>query len=140
LVSAVFDLAYTARTSNYRGKPEVQIEWIDARPAEGQIIEVKTKPVIAIQDYRGETHPLPVLQELLAAGEIQVWAEGEAPQKLAQVGINASDRTTLKPGQRLAIWTIPPGWAELQAGLAAISPHTIYLFAVEPETGTVEPF
>ena len=138
--SGVVDLAYTARTSNYRGQPDVQIEWLDARPAEGRVIEVKAAVPVEIQDYRHEPHPLPFLQRLLAAGEVQVWAEGEARQKLTQAGITARQRLALLPGAVLAIWTIPPGWAELQAVLQAVSPQTVYLFAVEPETGTAEPF
>lgn len=130
--SGIFDLAYTARTSNFRGLPDVQIEWLDARPTEGQAIEVKAALPIEIQDYRHEAPPLPVLQRLLAAGEVQVWAEGEARQQLAQVGISARDRLALQPGMALAIWTIPAGWAELQAALLAVAPQTIFLFAVEP--------
>jgi single-stranded-DNA-specific exonuclease len=138
--SGIFALAYTARPSNYRGQPDVQIEWLDAQPAEGQVIEVGTRPAIKVQDYRHEAHPLPVLQRLLAEVETQVWAEGEARQKLAQAGITASDRTALQPALALVIWTIPPGWAELQAGLAAVSPQTVYLFAVEPESDDLENF
>ena len=135
-----FDLAYTARTSDYRGQPEVQIEWIDVQPAAGQAIEVMTKPVIAIQDYRRAAHPLLVLRRLVVGGDVQVWAEGEARQKLAQAGVTASARHTLEPGLALAIWTIPPGREELQAALAAVTPLTIYLFAIEPETGVPERF
>jgi hypothetical protein len=119
-----FDLAYTARTSDYRGQPEVQIEWIDVQPAAGQAIEVMTKPVIAIQDYRRAAQPLLVLRRLLVEGDVQVWAEGEARQKLAQAGVTASDRHTLEPG----------------LALAAVTPLTIYLFAIEPETGVPERF
>jgi single-stranded-DNA-specific exonuclease len=135
-----FDLAYTARASNYRGQQEVQIEWIAARPAEGQAIEVSATQPVEIQDYRHETHPLPVLQRLRTEGEMQVWAEGEARQKLAQAGIAAHDRNALVPGQELAIWTIPPGRAELQKVLADVSPQTVYLFAVDPQVGELEPF
>jgi hypothetical protein len=80
------------------------------------------------------------LQRLLAAGEGQVWAEGEARQKLAQVEITARDRTSLEPGEGLVIWTIPPGRGELQAALSVVSPQTVYLFADEAETGELEPF
>jgi hypothetical protein len=40
----------------------------------------------------------------------------------------------------LAIWTTPPGPGELQAALEQAQPETIYLFAVDPETGTRNAF
>ena len=36
----VLDLAYTARSRDYRGVKEVQIEWLEARPVEDQVIEI----------------------------------------------------------------------------------------------------
>ncbi len=138
--SGVFDLAYSARTSNYRGQPEVQIEWIDAQPAEGQAIEVMTKPVIAIQDYR-HAHTSPA-GFAAAAGRGRcagVGRRGGAPE--AGSGGNHRRRSAC-PRARTSAGDLDdsPGWEELQAALAAVNPQTIYLFAIEPETGVPERF
>ena len=56
---AKLDLAYTARSRSYRGNREVQIEWLDAHPAEGGEIEVlQEEDEIAIIDHRDASHPL----------------------------------------------------------------------------------
>ena len=50
-----FDLAYSARASDFRGQRDVQIEWIDARTAAPESIDLRPAPsAIAIIDRRTE--------------------------------------------------------------------------------------
>lgn len=135
-----FDLAYTARSSDFRGRREVQIEWVDARPVEGTVLEIKPRRSIRVEDYRGSEHPLAVLMELLKAGDLLVWAEGEGRERLAEKGIQGVERMGLTPHHRLAVWNSPPGSAELQAALGVVSPEFVFLFAVKPEEDRLEPF
>jgi single-stranded-DNA-specific exonuclease len=109
LPEGVFDLACVVRASNYRGQREVQVEWIDARPVETPEINLR-KPIDVI-DQRDLEHPLPILQDLVKETQAMVWAEGEARDRLAALGITTCDRTQLSPAETLIIWSTPPGGA-----------------------------
>jgi single-stranded-DNA-specific exonuclease len=124
-----FDLAYTVRASDYRGERQMQIEWVDFRPAEGSTIEgVEPRSAgLEIVDYRQAADPLRGLHSLQGQG-LQVWAEGEAKKE-----VEGRDRFELFPGQELAIWTIPPGPLEWQHVLEQMRPKKVYLFALAPE-------
>jgi single-stranded-DNA-specific exonuclease len=122
-----FDLALTLRASDYRGMPEVQVEWIDAREREPEAIEASTAPKIGVRDYRTVSNPEAVLGGLTAEGEILVWAEGETSP-----GMKTHDRRQLVPAATLALWTLPPGPRELQAALERVQPHEVIFFAHDP--------
>ena len=117
-----FDLAYTVRTSNYRGRREVQVEWIDARPIAAASIEAQPEePSTEVVDHRGAAQARQILERLRQAQDLQVWREGEDT-------LPGCSRYELVPGKVLAIWTPPPGPAQLRAALAAVSPQVVYLF------------
>jgi len=139
LPEGIFDLACTVRASSYRGAREVQVEWIDARPVSQQPVELRrTRSVI---DQRGIDLPLQALRNFLNDDpEVLVWAEADAREKLAAAGINSRDRTGLVPANTLAIWSSPPGMAELQAAVETARPSTIILFAIDPADAAVEDF
>ncbi len=122
-----FDLAYVVRAGDYRGRRDVQVEWLDARPVEAPALTVVERPAIEIVDYRREPNPRPVLERLRAQGNIQVWSEAGAKAEVA-----GRDRCELEPSEALAIWTTPPGPAELRAALEKVSPATVYLFGIDP--------
>lgn len=132
-----FDLAYSVRASTYRGQRAVQVEWVAARaqPLAEPAAVVAPRPAIQIIDYRGEAQPLALLQGLRRRPEMQVWCEADARREL-----HGQDRYQLAPGAHLAIWTTPPGFAELQAVLQRVAPHSVYLFAVEPGFDRAELF
>ena len=71
-----------------------------------------------------------------------IWAEGEAKGILG--GQDRLELTSRKPDldhpPRLALWTAPPGYAELQAVLATLKPREVILFAREPETADPQGF
>jgi single-stranded-DNA-specific exonuclease len=138
LPEGVFDLACVVRASNYRGQRDVQVEWVDARPVSAP--EIDLRRTITVIDQRDQDHPLPVLQSILAETQAVVWAEGEARERLAGLGIPARDRTQLTPADTLILWTPPPGRAELQAGLDAAVPRSVVVFAVDAVEDNPEPF
>ena len=119
-----FDLAYSLRASDWRGAPQVQMEFVDFRSQTGQPVELKGSP-LEIIDYRNNPELLQILSSLQAGASTQVWAEGVAKKQVA-----GQDRNELAPADVLAIWTIPPSPLELQAALAKVQPKTVYLFAV----------
>jgi len=122
-----FDLALTVRASDYRGLPQVQVEWLDAREREPAAVEVRAAPALRVHDYRAASNAGALLRELAATGELQVWAEGDGPE-----GVETRTRRQLVPGPRLAIWTLPPGWRELRAVLDRVRPQELFLFASDP--------
>jgi single-stranded-DNA-specific exonuclease len=123
-----FALAYTIQGSTYRGKRQLQIQWVDFHTIAEPAPKVdRTQPAMDIIDFRGQPHPLSTLQSIQRAEDIQIWAEGEAQSKLGGI-----DRYALAPGLPLAVWTTPPSPKEWQAALEKTRPEKIYLFAIDP--------
>lgn len=131
-----FDLAFTARTSNFRGEREVRVTWVDSRPAEGEEIILKeARQEITIVDYRQELKPLELLLRLRKEENVIVWSESTMELEVAEM-----DRYHLMPSEALAIWTIPPGLRELRDVLERVHPKVVYLFAVDPNLTSPEIF
>jgi len=132
-----FDLAYVARASDYRGQRAVQVEWVDARPVETPAAALHPeRPTVEVVDYRGVTDPRQMLERLRAQEEnVQVWSEAEA-----RTAVAGHDRYALGPSRVLAIWTTPPGPAELRATLERASPYMVYLFGIDPGLDQPEQF
>ncbi len=107
LPEGAFDLAYLIRSRNYQGQPEIQIEWLDARPVgDAPAVVTGRAKSIEVTDCRAEPEPEATLRRILSAlGEGGlVWSEAvpvsEAPW---------SPRDRLHRNESLVIWTIPPG-------------------------------
>jgi single-stranded-DNA-specific exonuclease len=138
---ASFDLAYTARSRDFRGTKELQIEWLEAHPREAPSIEVTTRPrEVAVHDHRGANKPLSLLKEIYDPQRRLVWAEAGAQGELSEVGIHSCDRYSLSPMGELVIWTSPPSIQDLHAALEVVEPEIVHLFAVDPGTDRLEDF
>ncbi len=125
-----FDLAYSVRASTYRGQRDVQIEWIDYRISKTQplVMESARRP-IKIIDLRNEPEPINKVNQITISEKLIIW--GEACDKSM---LNCQDRLSLQAADTLAIWTIPPGTAELHTVLEKVKPCKVYLFAIDPGT------
>jgi single-stranded-DNA-specific exonuclease len=133
-----FDLAYTVRSNDYRGVRGIQVTWVDARPAALAEVEAKVEAELEVVDYRGAANPGALLKDLQTRAEVVVWCEGENCTQYALR--NTQSRTSLAPSSYLAIWTTPPGPAELRAALERVKPQTVYLFGVDPGYGSPSAF
>ena len=134
--SGRFDLAYTVRTTTYKGQRELQITWVEARLQETAEAEIQSKRrARRVVDHRSAAHPLPILLALREQSTLQVWCEAEAREKL-----QGQHRGEIRPAPALAIWTIPPGPQELQKIMAGADPDTIYLFSSDPGMDRAEAF
>ena len=122
-----FDLAYTARASDFRGQRDVQITWVDARPCGESVVGVRGVRKTHVVDYRRISNPEAILANLCAQPGVEVWAEADARAK-----VGGHDRRELQPAKALVVWTTPPGPAELRCALNKVSPETVYLFAHNP--------
>lgn len=130
-----FDLAYSLRSSDYRGQEEVQIEWLDARLREDVGVEIGAAPAIQVIDYRNDPEPLRRLRELAGVSGLQVYAEADP-----QIEALGRDRNRLEPGQVLALWTIPPGPDVLEQACRKVRPATLVLFAVDANMDEADAF
>ncbi len=121
-----FDLAYTLRVSDYKGERQLQILWVEARPVEAPAGSVEAARAVEVIDCRGERDLLAALARLRTENrEVLVWAEGEDREAVGGRG-----RDELGPAPALAIWTAPPGLAELREGVERVLPQKVYLFGV----------
>jgi single-stranded-DNA-specific exonuclease len=129
-----FDLAYTARASDFRGQRSVQVTWVDARPV-GEPVAVYEAPKIRVVDHRRAVSPETILRSLRAQPETEVWSEAEARAEFA-----GRDRHELQPAKALIVWTMPPGPAEMRDVLRTVAPETVYLIARDPGLDKPEAF
>ena len=126
-----FDLAYVVRATDFRGRREMQVEWVDARPIEQSVVAFcQGATAVEVVDYRQEPGPRQLLDRLRAQEDVVVWSEADARAELS-----GQDRHELRPSRVLAIWTTPPGQAELQDALKKVLPETVYLFGIDPGLG-----
>ncbi|MCY4146645.1 MAG: single-stranded-DNA-specific exonuclease RecJ [Chloroflexi bacterium] len=135
LPRGAFDLAYTLRSSHYRGKRENLVEWLDWRENRSAPLELRSfSPKLLSVDYRYSAN---ALDDLARAREqhpaAQVWAEG------AQIP-DCVTRLQLAPGATLIVWTIPASWTIWQAALDTANPSRLIVFAARPAWGRANAF
>jgi single-stranded-DNA-specific exonuclease len=99
------------------------------------MIEVVSRKKREIIDHRSISNPLEQLPVLSLPADTLLWAEGT--DRKAVSGVSHYD---LSPARILAIWTVPPGPAELRQAVNSVKPETIYLFGNAPAEMTPEAF
>lgn len=138
-----FDLAYTLRQSEYQGKHEIVLEYIDSRPVDEEPITFSARTAVEVVDYRSldEATALQTLRALqtTAPGEsLVIWAEGKMPDELDE--FTPTPRHHLSSARTLVIWTIPPGPGELRAALKRVNPGKVIAFGHPPGTDAINAF
>ena len=119
-----FNLAYTVRASDFKGNPQVQVEWIGFQEIQQESIDLsETSSDIEFVDWRNRSIT-PIQMENLMAEKPAIWGEGDIPPNLP-----AQNRLNLKPNPVLIIWNAPPGIVELKQALEAVKPSKIVLLA-----------
>lgn len=121
-----FDIAYTVRANVFKGKREAMVEWLDARPAEGVSIDLKTKSQFEVLDYRNHSNPQAMLKETVSKhDDALVWSEG-------RVDVEGLNRYSLHEAKTLVVWTLPPDVLVWRAVLNTVQPETLVLFGKMP--------
>ncbi len=123
----VFDLAYAARASTYRGERSVQVELLAWRVSIGEPEIVVAPLAVEALDFRQERAAFVELEKLLAGGDAIVFGEGELAS-----GAPGRNRLRIEPARTLVFWTTPSSPAEVRAALEASQPKRVALFAVDP--------
>lgn len=127
----IFDLAFTLRSTNYRGKETLQVEWVDARIRD-LASKRSTKIDLDVLDFRTEKAPLKILKALIQGTSVLVWAEGKGAHELAAENISFLSRDDLTAIDTLIIWSIPPSSIVLRQALEMTKPRKVVLFAQAP--------
>jgi single-stranded-DNA-specific exonuclease len=134
LPEGVFDLAYTLRQSDWRGKPQLQLEFIDFKKTESVNMTIKReKPVV--EDFRKEIDPDRLLTEVKNHPSSIIWAEGQEKSR-----VSGTDRFDLTPAELLVIWTIPPSPEDLDLALDNVHPKIIWLCGYHKPVDNFETF
>ena len=127
LPSGRFDLAYTLRTSTYKGEREALVEWLDYRQGAAAALDADvTAPAFELLDHRQSKTPEADLQSARERfPDALVWAEVQRP-------VGAVDRLGLAPAETLIVWTIPPSFEIWAAALATVDPERLVVFGARP--------
>jgi len=130
-----FDLAYTVRTSTYKGNREAMVEWLDYRQLGKTVIDLdESTDVFDIEDYRGSDNLLADVDKMMTQyPDAVVWSEVD--KLLDGVG-----RLGLTEAETLIVWTIPPEFSVWSAGLETVSPSRLVLFGTQPNVDTASQF
>ena len=129
-----FDLAYTLRASDWRGSPQLQMEFVDFRIVEAEEVKVESRKLEVI-DYRSEPDRAGVLTAARERPSTIIWAEGNEKTR-----VGGKDRSEFTRADTLVIWTTPPSTEELKTALETIRPKTVWLVAANPEAEITDNF
>ncbi|KXK12788.1 MAG: single-stranded-DNA-specific exonuclease [Chloroflexi bacterium OLB14] len=113
------DIAYSLRSSSYRGQRQINLQFQDFRIVEEAVIEIRESG-FDIRDMRLESGKFESLK-----GETLVWAEGNDKSK-------GKSRFDLIQADEFAIYTTPPSPAELRKALEIVKPKIIYVLGTLP--------
>ena len=130
-----FDLAFTAHASNYKGQAQVQLEWLDFRPVETDILTINSKKRKKIEhfDYRKSSVSNKALNELTSKYQPEVYYEG-----FQQNSIHVKNRLELSPCESLIMLTLPPSQTILDEILQKVQPRRIFWFGSEQTENETE--
>lgn len=130
-----FDLAYTVRTSTYKGTREAMVEWLDYRQLKTTTIDLdEVSDVFEVMDYRESDNPQADFDELIKQyPDAVVWSEVDK-------SVDGVGRLALTEADTLIVWTIPPESAVWSAGLETVSPMRLVLFGINPNVDTASKF
>jgi single-stranded-DNA-specific exonuclease len=133
LPRGVFDLILIPRINDYKGRRSLQLEWVASRPTPGVAVEIEIP--VEVVDLRSVADPLAALPDGVA-----VWAEAVSPGDLPFDAGVIIHRADAHPADALAVWTAPPGPAEIDEMVAATGARTFYVAAQHAPDDTPEGF
>ena len=128
-----FDLAFTLRAADWKGKRNVQMEFVDFRVIETSVEIIS--PKLEIVDFRAEKYPRSMLLNFRNQPSTVVWAEADAKKE-----VDGKDRNELEPANNLVIWTIPPSPDVLLGVLKTVNPRIVTLVCAHPKLDCADPF
>lgn len=123
-----FDLAYTVRSTTFKGQKEIQVEWLDARLIEEFPITLQApaRPKTNIIDQRDLANREDAFRFLEGFEGVLIWREGEAAQDLPGVG-----RHNIGGCKTLALWNSPPSRQVMDFILEVAQPRDLILLNLD---------
>ena len=130
-----FDLAYTVRTSTYKGEREALVEWLDYRQLVTTTIDVEQSTgLFEVIDFRDSGNPLADFHDVMNQyPDALVWSEVDKD-------VEGVGRLNLTEAETLIVWTIPPESYVWNAGLETVNPSLLILFGNRPDVDTSAKF
>ena len=121
-----FDLAFTARSSTYKGQLQIQLEWVDFRVPEQSltIVSSQKRKNIEVLDYREKKNNQLEAKECVSS---EVYSEGTLPSVL-----HSKNRIELAPNDTLVIWSVPPSRQVLDGLIKSVNPRRVICFGQMP--------
>lgn len=130
-----FDLAYTIRTSTYKGNREAMVEWLGYRQL--MITAIDTSQSVGrfeVIDYRQSDNPLADFADILKQyPDAVIWSE-------VDISVDGVGRLSLSESETLIVWTVPPESSVWSAGLETVSSSRLILFGARPDVETSAKF
>ncbi|MCX6054686.1 MAG: single-stranded-DNA-specific exonuclease RecJ [Chloroflexi bacterium] len=125
----IFDLAFSARSTHFKGMPQIQLEWIDFRSLEKSIIDIHAMNPSRLQlhDYRTSKFPEFDLQKIRDEFHPLIWKEGSDFST-----ITGFSRETIPACKNLVLWTIPPCQLVLDSLIHQTQAKQIFCFGTIP--------
>lgn len=127
-----FDLAFTMRTGEFRGSPQLTLEFVDFRVTEKVEEKAESRKKVDVVDLRQHAAPL----DKLATWRLELGAyfvEGKAD-------VAGKNRFQLEKSDALVLYTSPSGAKELRKIIETVQPKTIYLIGIDPPEYTPQEF
>jgi len=131
--AGAFDLLFTPRINDYRGKISLQLEWLDSRPIPGAVVDAR--PRYEIIDQRGQPADLSVMDD----ENYLIWAEADVTG-LADYHAKVINRASDQTAPTLVIWTTPPGAQELAQMLAQTGARRVLVISRHADLDTPAAF
>lgn len=130
-----FDLAYTIRTSTYKGNREAMVEWLDYRELTTTALDVRhSDGLYEVIDYRDSENSLADFDAMLKLyPDAVVWSEVDK-------SVEGVGRLSLVESETFIVWTIPPESSAWSAGLETVNPARVVLFSTRPDVETSTKF
>ena len=129
-----FDLAYTLKNANYRGKPQVTIEWKGFRQEEFLPLQLSSKKVFEIVDCRTEKVDISEINSFSKIPGVAVFREGGLLQQIP-AGV---DRTHTAKSSELVITSTPPDWDILAGLISTALPDKVLVYDLDSLDGSLQ--
>ncbi|MCG2785569.1 MAG: single-stranded-DNA-specific exonuclease RecJ [Anaerolineae bacterium] len=141
--SGRFDLAYTLRTSDFKGQKQLALELVDFRIVAEKPLEIESPKIETIDlraadaraDFEAEKR-MEALKRIRADyPDALLFAEGNDRKRL-----NGKGRNELSEAEMLILWTTPPERRVYESILETVKPRRLVLFAQDPGDNSPEAF
>lgn len=117
LPEGTFDLAYTLRSSTYKGKPQMLLEWVDSRPVSGTPSIAAGVQQLVVEDWRSQPRDSALLVAMSLPDAV-LWDESAKPVR---------DRWHLTAAKTLVFGSVPPGSEEIRTAIDRVKPERVIL-------------